>query len=49
MNGSIHFSNFTELMHFLQEYSAWDLKTEFEITVRNHHDIMLVFVPKEAA
>lgn len=47
MNGSIHFKDFTDLMHFLQEYSEWGLKTEFEINVRTHHDIMLVFVPKE--
>ena len=49
MTGSIHFKDFADLMHFIQEYSAWGMKTEFEITVRNHHDIMLVFVPKEAA
>lgn len=49
MNGFINFKNFTDLMHFLSEYAAWGMKTEFEITVRGHHDITLTFLTKEAA
>ena len=49
MNGSIHFDDFTDLMHFLSEYASWGIKTEFEIEVRNHHDITLTFLQKEAA
>jgi hypothetical protein len=48
MNGIIRFKDFTDLMHFLSEYAVWGIKTEFEIAVRNHHEITLTFLPKEA-